>query len=157
LKLDADGRFELTPSPPGFKLSIDGANVVYCRDVGAVCAYVSEHLIGSVDTGLRDGLRKISDDVRAARSTAQAIDDLILIHRALVRAEKGGGDRRQRVMAVALEISGCRDVDVFRSHDKAKEIATLAKAIVETWGGCFDGREEKGSGDSSTQKLDQDL
>lgn len=159
MRLDVGGRFELRVKSPGYRLTIDGKKTVYCQDPNSALMYMAEELIDSdvVDVGVVVSLAEISRKMDYARRVLDLVESVKIVSRALARAEKGEGDRRARVTAVALELSGAPSIDVFRKSDQAKEIANLAKAIIDTWSEEHDQRREEAAVRSSSAQLDQDL
>jgi hypothetical protein len=162
VRLDVDGRFELTARPPGYKLIVDGKTTVYCRDVPAVLAYVGEYLVSSADGEVVKALMSVGEKLSYARRVIDSAENVALVVRALARADReGGSDRRSRVIAVALELSGCPNVNVLKNSNQAKEYSNLAKAIVEAWGerrnDDDEGRREEAPIRSPGAELDQDV
>jgi hypothetical protein len=157
VRLDAAGRFQLQARTPGYRLTVDGKNVVYCHSPGAALSYMAETLMADVDRDVALSLNAINEKLDYARRALDLSESVKLVCRALARAEKGGGDRRARVAAAALELSGAPNIDVFRNSNQAKEIANLAKVIIDTWSEEHEQRREEAAVRTSPAQLDQDL
>jgi hypothetical protein len=159
VNLDVAGRFQLQAKSPGYRLLVDGKQVSYCRSPGEALAYMAEKLISeAADKDVVASLAVIENQLSYARRALDLSQAVHIVARALARAEKGGGDRRSRVAAAALEISGAPTVDVFRKSNQAKEVAELAKVIIDTWSRINDeGGREEAVVRAPTQELDQDL
>lgn len=158
MKLDVDGRFDLKAAPPGYRLTVDGRSTVYCRRPSDALAYVCETLMSSVDGDVSASLSAVEKKLSYAHRILDSVENVKTVARALARAEKTGGDRRSRVIAVALEISGCPNVDVLKNSNQAKEFSEIAKAIVDAWRDAgrekdSDGRTEEALVGSSPEEL----
>lgn len=146
MNLDIDGRFVLTASPPGYRLTIDGRSTVYCRRPSDALSYVCETMM-AWEPASRDtvaSLVALEKKLTYAHRVLDSVENVKTVARALARADRVGGDRRSRVIAVALEISGCPNVDVLKNSDQAKEFSEIAKAIVDAWRDA--GREKDSDG-----------
>ena len=137
--LDTQRRFEVVSTVGGWDIIFDNCHVSYARDLKTALEYMAESLIDdSQPQDLNDVLLAL-DRVKSVMTRAT---DIVRVHeatkivaRVLSRLRQMDGDgveRRDKIIAASLILSGCKNECELRERDDRKDIILRARAILDT-------------------------